>query len=151
MKVYYDHKTIYRSTNDGIEGIYPTMNSNNEIVVTGVSVISICNYGSFEKVIKHLLNIIGVRLIEKTSDFVPSFYCVPYIEIFAYNKKGCFGLLNPSFEETNIIVHIDLPKGNIKVYKSFMNAIFDIKREKTKSNLEFFSSKIDACHKYKIK
>jgi len=127
------------------------MNSNDEIVVTGVPIISMCNSKFCGQLIKFLLNIIGVRLIEEPSDFVPSFYCVPYIEIFAYNKKGCFGLLNPSFEETNNIVHIDLPKGNIKVYKGFVNAVFDIKRKKTKSNLEFFSSKLDAYSKYNIK
>ncbi len=149
MKVYYDYQTIYRYVDNGIEGVFPIINSNDEIIVTGVSVISICNYGFWERVFKLVLNIIGVKFIEKTSDFVPSFYCVPYIEIFAYDKKGCFGLLNPSFEEENIFVHIDLPKGNIKVYKSFVNAIFDIKQEK--SDLEFFSSKIDAYRKYEIK
>lgn len=34
MKVYYDYQTIYRSVHDGIEGAFPTINSNDEIVVT---------------------------------------------------------------------------------------------------------------------
>lgn len=92
-----------------------------------------------------------VRLIENEDDYVPEFYCVPHIEIFAYNKKGCFGFLNPTFEETNNIVHINLSNGKIKVYKSFITAIFDIKKGETASDFEFFRSKSDAYNKYNIK
>lgn len=151
MKIYFDYETLFKPTVDGIEAVYPITNSDDEIVVTGVSVTSMCGSGLLDRALKFLLKFFGVRLIENEADYVPEFYCVPHIEIFAYNKKGCFGFLNPTFEETNNIVHINLFKGKIKVYKSFITAIFDIKREKAASDFEFFRSKSDAYNKYNIK
>lgn len=150
MKIYFDYKVIFNSLSDGVEICYPVINNGDEIVITGVSVSCLYNNTFFKRIITFLFRIIGVNFIDEKNNYIPDFYCVPYVEIFAYNKNGCFGYVNPFSIESSNVVYINSVNEDIKIYKNFVCAFLDYKG-KEYFELELFSSKADARRKYTIK
>lgn len=146
MKIYCDYENIYKFNSDDISMIFPIVD-NNELIITGTHIAECICDNDESSVFYNKYNI--SFMCEENSSIIIEFYCVPFVDIFAYDDNGYYCTLNDFTASTSAskIIYIDKELVAFFVANNFnefvdalLNGEFDKKELTVFNDLQVFES-----------
>lgn len=94
MNLYCDYKNIYKFRSDGMTMKIPIVDDGCELIITGTHI------SEFEDDTLFLTKNKDFSFVDKSFDKKIQFYCVPFVDIFGYDKNGFYATLNDFTSES---------------------------------------------------
>ena len=152
MNIYCDYQNIYKFNSNGINLNLPIVSDSDILIVTGTHV------SVFEEDLDALPLKFGFSFIDKNYNKNKiTFYCVPFVDIFGYDKNGYYATLNDFTSENceSKIIYIDNSlnvKFVAKNFYSFCNALLNgslIKQDYKTNDVRVYNSYYSAKNELK--
>lgn len=147
MKIYCDYENIYKFNSDGISMMFPIVDNNDELIITGTHIAE-CICDKDERSVFYNKFKISF-MCEENSSVIIKFYCVPFVDIFAYDDNGYYCTLNDFTDASSAskIIYIDKNLVAFFVADNFnefvnglLNGTFDKKELTAFNDLQVFES-----------
>lgn len=152
---YIDYSLLYNKSNDGIEINMPMDFELNNYTITGNDIFEFEREELDNEVFVHIQKKYGITFFSEIFKPKIDIYCVPYLQLFASDKNGIFGLKFEFFGEGNIynskIYYLSNDKKVFYVSKNITDFIeqlndgkFNKKNIILDNEIKVFSSYLDA-------